>query len=114
MTHRHYNKPFSQPSTPADTDVNAGSLIILHVNMQSLKNKITEMKSYLADRDFDMVCFSEHWLSEDEARTVIFNDLIYVDSYCRSLYRGGRVAMYGKNITDIKPLLCVKDFSIEK
>ena len=45
----------------------ASVLKILHYNVQGLRrNKIHEFDTFLIDKDFDLLCVNEHWLSNDE------------------------------------------------
>lgn len=69
---------------------------ILNLNIRSLVPKITELRDYVKNGDYDLIILTETWLSGN-----ILNDVVTLDSYNLHRYdrfgRGGGVAIYVKN-----------------
>ncbi|KAG5881723.1 hypothetical protein JTB14_037939 [Gonioctena quinquepunctata] len=42
---------------------------VLHANIRSLRNKIDELEAFIADKQIDIICLTEHWMSESEITT---------------------------------------------
>lgn len=41
-------------------------LKILNINARSLRNKMLQLEAFIADKDVDAMCITEHWMTEDE------------------------------------------------
>jgi hypothetical protein len=92
------------------------NLSILHQNIQSIGNKLTEIDLVLKSdlKDIDVLCFTEHWLKEDDLK------LIHIDQYELASYfsrkqhnRVGSCIYVGKNIRT-QNLNCFQNISAEK
>ena len=50
-------------------DTNSWNLTILHHNVQRLANKLIALSAFLNTSSLNFLCFSEHWLTEEQIRT---------------------------------------------
>lgn len=110
------NCNISTSASPKVISTNSKSLSILHLNVQSLPNKINLIEVLLATEwiDIDILCFSEHWLSADELNLTSFPNFHLASSYCRnSLTRGG-VCIYVKHGVDFVPGRVARKLNIDK
>lgn len=64
---------------------------VLHVNVQSIRNKSYEIESYIADDEnrFDILCFSEHWLNKSEIDSFRLGNFMNASFFCRSASNHG-------------------------
>lgn len=68
---------------------------VLHVNVQSLLNKIDELHLALDDNSFDILCVSEHWLNYENLKMINLPNYCLVSSFCREgRNRHGGVAIF--------------------
>ena len=70
--------------------------------MQSLSNKIDEINLFLNEINFDVICFSEHWLDDDKIKLVNLNDYKLGSFFYRDINRHGGVAIFLKSNLDFK------------
>lgn len=79
------------------TDVK--KFIIVHQNVQSLSNKISNIELFLNEVKCDVFCVTEHWCKEDQIPSINLEGYILVNKYCRHFKNHGGVAIYTrKNI----------------
>ena len=76
---------------------------ILHLNCQSIRNKIDELEIHLiSDANFsavDVMCITEHWLREQELPMVYLDDYLCTSAFCRiNLEQGGVLTLVHKNL----------------
>jgi hypothetical protein len=66
-------------------------LRILHHNVQSLNNKLQDIKLMLTiDKlNVNMLCFTEHWLCEDQLNVLNIDQFILMSKFCRSSSASG-------------------------
>ena len=59
---------------------------LLHHNVQSLNNKLTETAMMLnVDKlNVNILCFNEHWLVEDQLNVVNIDQFRLVSKHCRN------------------------------
>ena len=62
---------------------------IMHINSESFRNKIHEFDAFLADKNYDYVCVTEHWFKEQELESINIKNYVIVSSYCRKSCKGG-------------------------
>lgn len=69
----------------------------MHINVQSLCNKVDEILIVLGENPFHVVCISETWLKKDQILSIKLNGYTLVNFYCRENYSHGGVAIYVRN-----------------
>jgi hypothetical protein len=69
------------------------NLTILHQNICSLKNKITELEVLLNTelKDVDILCFTEHWLNDQNIHCVNIGGFKLISSFCRGRSNHGGI-----------------------
>nr|CAH7732177.1 unnamed protein product [Callosobruchus chinensis]CAH7762423.1 unnamed protein product [Callosobruchus chinensis] len=80
------------------------SLSVLHLNIQSLKNKVDHLNTHLVDSPFDIVCLSEHWLSSNNLSNINIYNYKLVTSFCRPEGKHGGVAIFSRKNIELKPV----------
>ncbi|XP_054290804.1 uncharacterized protein LOC129005818 [Macrosteles quadrilineatus] len=67
---------------------------MLFLNVQCISNKCNELEMILSSSNFDILCFTEHWLSHDQL--CMFNLMNYnlISDFSRSCKKNGGVALY--------------------
>jgi hypothetical protein len=96
---------------------------IMHHNVQSLNNKIPELKLTLSINDFnmDILCLTEHWLSSDHMYVVKFDKFVLSGNFSRTVSGGGggggfcildKDHMQKKEVNYIKELGSDKNFEV--
>lgn len=83
---------------------------ILHMNIQSITNKIDHLRLLLSETQVNFLCISEHWLTEACLNAVKFDDYSLVSYFCRDKSHGG-VAIFSKTHTTYKSI-DLKSFSV--
>ena len=68
---------------------NKGSLRLMHVNIQSMRNKIIDLQLTIGDGNYDIVCLTEHFLKETEA------DALAIENYSLASCFARRKAAHG-------------------
>lgn len=107
--------PATCPSNAAKT---SDSFSIFHINIQSIRNKIDKIESFLTDIakfnniNFDVLCFSETWLTEMESQFLKIQGYKLVSNYSRPPHThigtsephhlGGGISIHVKNVKQIK------------
>ena len=91
-------------------------LRLLHINIQSMRNKISELEAYLAAKEpnIDVICVSEHWLQESEIQYIKVGEFTVASHFARTEFtHGGTLILLNKSLESY-PLLNLNKFSIEK
>jgi hypothetical protein len=72
---------------------NMSNIILYHQNVQSLSNKMDELRIILDNNHIypQFICFSEHHLKDTELSKISFNGYTFVAGYCRENSPGGGV-----------------------
>lgn len=93
--------------------VNNKNLSILHINICSLRNKVGEVEVFLRNKvgvEYDIICFSEHHMHENELNSLVINDYRIVSNYCRKHNKkGGTIILSKPNIISKDRQDIVKD-----
>lgn len=92
---------------------NQQNIRIFHINTQSVKNKVSEFENFICDKNIDILCLSEHWLVDLEFPNLRLLNFLPCTAFCRSLKKGGGVAILLNNNISFKDILDVKALSIE-
>lgn len=77
---------------------------LFHVNVQCLSNKIDQLSLFLNKFNFDILCLSEHWLTEHKLKLINIPGYSIGSSFCRSVSVHGGVAIFVKDKLKCKPL----------
>jgi len=75
---------------------NNNTLCVLHLNMQSISNKQTELDLVLKSdlRNFDVLCFTEHWIKEGYLNLIQIEQYKLVSEFSRKKYDYGGSCTY--------------------
>lgn len=85
---------------------------VFHVNIQCITNKIGQLSMLLDKYNYDVVCLSEHWQTEDNLCLINLPYYKLANYYCRSASIHGGVCIYIKNNLEFKALN-FEDFNCE-
>lgn len=75
----------NKKSSVADTSP-LNKFYALHLNIQSLRNKMLLFEALVINDlpYLDIICLSEHWLSESETASLRISNFIVAESFSRS------------------------------
>ena len=76
---------------------NKEQLSIVHLNVQCLNNKTDMLNLFLKDYPFEILCFSEHWLTEECLRMTNITGYTMIASFCRKSRKHGGVCIFARN-----------------
>lgn len=107
MAQRYYHQPFSDFTAPNKGELpeaiilsnntkstTSKQLRILNINARSLKCKLLQLESFIVEKNLNVLCVTEHWMSKAEIGT------FYIDGYktlgfsSRKEYIGGGSAIF--------------------
>jgi hypothetical protein len=80
--------------------------------MQCLRNKISELEYLISLEKIDIICASEHWLTNDQVKVFVPNDFLVGDVMCRNKYKNGGTSVLIKN-NIIFEKICLQQFVSE-
>ena len=83
----------------------------IHINVQSLQNKIPQLEMIFGQEHPNIFIITEHWMSQTQAMSVNIPGLNPVSVFCRCKHRHGGVAIYSSD-NNVKPINLAR-FSIE-
>lgn len=88
---------------------------IFHLNIQSLRKKFLEFDTYLNNLTIkpDILCFSEHWLYQNEVNFYNFDNYDIGSFYSRKEIIHGGLIIFTKKYLDTKDLVWIHDFNID-
>lgn len=79
-------------------------LKLMHMNIQSLKNKVLQLNVFLSEVNPEIICITEHWAHDEELEQInLFNYKLSKYS-CRSQHRGGGTAIYARSGIELESL----------
>lgn len=83
-------------------------------NVQSIRNKNNLIEAFLYDKDFKILCFAEHWLTEEEVVTLKLEGFKVASSFCRKNKGYGGVLILIASSWDFIPLAKINKLSLEQ
>jgi hypothetical protein len=86
---------------------------ILHHNVQSLFNKQMKLMVLLNTslHNINALCFTEHWLSEDQLNLLVINNFKLVSKFCKKDFKNGGSCIFVKNDLKVKEIAFLNDLS---
>jgi hypothetical protein len=101
-------------------DLMKHKLEIMYHNVQSLINKHVELTVPLNTslQSVDVLCFTEHWLSEDQINMLEIHNFKFISKFCRKEFKNGGSCIFGrkelsaKEVTSFQDLCCEKNFEM--
>lgn len=106
MAQGSHHKPFYESSAPINgkkpfleqvTKTAKQNLIVMHINVKSLRHKVNEIESFIADKDVDILCITEHWLKEEEIKVLYFQNYKVAAYSTRHQCTGGGAVILVRN-----------------
>lgn len=82
-------------------------------NIQSLKNKIHILESFLQENQHQAICLTETWIKPEHKDLMIFPGYTLAASYCRSEHKGGGASILLKEGLQFKERPDIADLSID-
>lgn len=86
---------------------------VIHINVQSIANKVDLLNDFFCRNKFDVFCVSEHWLNLPNLEKIKLLDYTLISAFCRSNTRHGGVAIFASNNTNFK-CIDISKFCIEQ
>ena len=86
---------------------------VIHLNIQSISNKIHQLEIIVSKEKPDLLCLSEHWMQELQAKVTTIHGYKLLSYYCRSNTTHGGVAIYGRLGTKFKVISIPKNYTGE-
>lgn len=92
------------------------NLRLLHINIQSIRNKTNELEAYLAAKEpnVEVICISEHWLKESELEYLKVSDFTVASFFSRTEFTHGGTLILIKKSLEFRSLNNLSRLSIEK
>jgi hypothetical protein len=89
---------------------------LLHHNVQSLNNKLLDITIMLTtdNLNVDILCFTEHWLSEVQINVLNIDYFRLVSTFSRSHSTSGRSHIFTRNIIEMKEVNYLRELGLEK
>jgi exonuclease III len=88
----------------------------LHHNVQSLSNKLLDIAIMLATEHskINILCFTEHWLSEVQMKVLNIDGFRLASNFSRSYSTSGGSCIFTRNTIETKDVNYLKDLGQEK
>lgn len=87
---------------------------MFHLNVNSLRNKAGEIESFLKCSDnFDVLCFSEHFLNENEVDFYKLDGFYAASNFVRKNHIHGGTIIFCRNNLASKPINYLESLSVE-
>jgi hypothetical protein len=89
---------------------------VLHHNIQSLNNKIQELVLFLhaTENMVDVLCLTEHWISEDQIKLINLDQYRLISKFCRYNRRGGGSCMFVRDMLRMRQVHYLSGIAQEK
>lgn len=91
-------------------------LLVLHINIQSLRNKTNELEAFIIETfpETSIICITEHWLKENEIDAYSINGFHIASKFCRSEFSHGGTLTLLKNSFVYCDLQLLNNLSTER
>ena len=89
------------------------NLNILHINVQCLRNKFTELEILLELYNLEVICINEHWHREQEIQFYVSYGYTMGNKFCRSHFADGGFCIFLKDNINFIPV-DVSSYCVEK
>lgn len=90
-------------SIPSDPENSANTVRIVHHNVQSLGNCLTELETWVNTAvACDLLCLTEHWRSAEELASVKIRNFSLASGTCRNSGRHGGAAVFARDYVSIR------------
>lgn len=76
--------------------VTSRTFTVYHINIQSIRQKCDVLNAFLIDKNYDIVCITEHWLSYDEVDSIHFDGYRVMSCFCRTSHIHGGVLILAR------------------
>lgn len=87
---------------------------LFYQNVRSLLNKVDELLLCIAEKNFNVLCISEHWLDSATMKILCLSGYVLGSVFCRSDSRGGGVAIFLESGLEHREVCVVSDFTVPK
>lgn len=87
---------------------------IIHLNVQSVTNKLPQLEVFLQETKPILLCLIETWTPEEGIAYTNLLGYHISDYYCRSTYKHGGVLILAENGTEVKAVKFIKQYCVEK
>lgn len=67
-------------------------LKVFHINVRSLRSKYLQLEAFLVDKEIDILCITEHWMSPEEISVQQLLGYKIAGYYAREAFSGGGTA----------------------
>nr|CAI5867342.1 unnamed protein product [Callosobruchus analis] len=107
------------PQNKSDTVANVcvdldNEVNMLFLNIRSLSCKLDELELQIGEKNYDILCLCEHWLTDQNIEQCNLNNFNISNYYCRKLTKGGGVMIYAKDNIVTKKISVIDSLSEEK
>ncbi|KAK9501785.1 hypothetical protein O3M35_012456 [Rhynocoris fuscipes] len=117
LTNANHNDPYLESSyVPVkNRNIDNNNLIkIMHHNVCSVRNKLSTLEVFVCERNIDVICLTEHWLTELEMPYYVLDGYYICSSFSRKQYKGGGVMLMVRNNLTLFDISNIKALSTDK
>lgn len=99
---------------------NKNIVTIVHMNIQCITNKTAALELFAQEQNVDVLCVSEHWLTNQNCNLYNIKNYTMAAIYCRPLSQGrgisthGGVCIYLKNHLKSSEIINIREMSTER
>lgn len=86
----------------------------MHANIQSIKCKTDRIDAFVKSCKPEILCFTEHWLLNEDIEYVKIQGYVPISSFCRKTTKHGGVIILAKEGLCTKPIQIDPDLILEK
>jgi exonuclease III len=70
---------------------------LMQINIGCIRNKLLELEVFCNSEGIDLMCVSEHWLTEDQINLFFPKNFVAADVRCRQIKKNGGTGIFIKN-----------------